>query len=198
MLFTEHLVSLNGLHQAGFHQWAFYPGMLFGAKEKWWGDRELRPRPHEGVDLCLYTDRAGRPSRLDESSRIPVMLDGEIVKVEKDFLGESVYVDHEVDDGRGRNLWTMYGHTKPAEHVRAGRRVRRGEIIATLTKIEGGATALFAHLHLTMAWVSAGIALHEIHWEALHDPRTSILLDPLHAMKCPYKILDPEVSAKTR
>lgn len=196
-LFNEHLVTCNGLRRAGFDQWAFYPGMLFGAREKWWGDRGRRPRPHEGIDLCLYTDKAGKPFRLDASSRIPVMLDGEIVKIEEDFLGESIYVGHAIDDGLGRRLWTMYGHTKPAEHVRAGRGVRQGEIIAILTKVDEETTALFTHLHLSMAWVSTAIALHEINWETLHDPSISILLDPLHAMSCPYRILDPEVSLKS-
>ena len=193
-LFAEQLVNCNGLRQAGFEQWAFYAGMLFGAKEKWWGDRGLRPRPHEGIDLCLYTDKAGRPFRLVESSRIPVMLDGEIAKIEEDLLGDSVYVGHPIDDGRGRRLWTVYGHTNPAEHIAPGRRVQQGEIIATLTMVDGRTSTLFAHLHLSMAWVSTAIALHEINWETLHDPGISVLLDPLHAMRCPYRILDPEAS----
>jgi hypothetical protein len=121
-----------------------------------------------------------------------MMFDGEIIKIAEDFLGESVYVGHAIHNGGGRRLWTIYGHTQPAGPIRGGGRVRKGEIIATLTKVDEKASGLFTHLHLSMAWVSRAIAPHEVSWETLHDPAISILLDPLHAMNCPYRILDPE------
>ena len=121
--FSEQLLECNGLREAGFDQWAFSPGMLFKAPGKWWGDRGTRARPHEGIDLCLYTDETGRPFALDESTRIPVMFDGEIIKIEEDFLGQSVYVAHAIDDGHGRRLWTIYGHTRPADHIQPGDRL---------------------------------------------------------------------------
>jgi hypothetical protein len=61
----------NGLRDAGFDRWAFHPGMLFGAREKWWGDWGRCPRPHEGIDLVLYTNEPGHLLELDESARIP-------------------------------------------------------------------------------------------------------------------------------
>ncbi len=36
-----------------------------------------------------------------------------------------------------------------------------------------------------------------INWETLHDPGIAILLDPLHAMDCPYRILDPDASLES-
>ncbi len=124
--FSERVLECNGLREAGFDRWAFCPGMLFGAPEKWWGDRGARPSPHEGMDLCLYTNEPGHLLELDESTCIPVMFDGEVTKIEKDYLGQSVYVGHAIDDGHGRRLWTMYGHTTPLEDVRPGTRVRQG------------------------------------------------------------------------
>ncbi len=35
--FSDCLVRCNGLSRAGFEEWVFYPGMLFGALEAWWG-----------------------------------------------------------------------------------------------------------------------------------------------------------------
>lgn len=126
-LFSEHLVTCNSLRQAGLEQWAFYPGMLFGATEKWWGDRGRRPRPHEGIDLCLYTDKAGRAFRLHESSRIPVMLDGEIVKIEEDFLGKSVYLDS-VPDLPGPRLFLPL-QTRPAQFSDGTPRSRENPVL---------------------------------------------------------------------
>ncbi len=193
----EQLVEQNGLREAGFDLWAFHPDMLFGARRKWWGDRGPRPSPHEGIDLCLFTDKSGRPHRLDESCRVPVAFEGEIIKIEKDFLGESVYVAHGMEDGQGRRLWTLYGHTKPAEGLGAGKSVRQGEIIATFTKVGKKAAGLVCHLHLSMAWVSTTTAFDKISWEALQDPGVAVLIDPLHAMGCPYRILDPDVSVQS-
>jgi murein DD-endopeptidase MepM/ murein hydrolase activator NlpD len=195
--FADALADCNGLRGAGFVRWAFTPGMLFAAPEKWWGDRGLRPRPHEGVDLCLYLDESGRIFALDASARIPVMLDGTVRKIEKDYLGQSVYVDHAVDDGDGRSLWTMYGHTAPLDHVRPGTSVRQGEIIASLPEKNKKATGPRPHLHLTIAWVYPERALRELGWETLHDRGIALLIDPLQAMGCPYRILDPGVSPES-
>jgi hypothetical protein len=168
--------------------------MLFLAPDKWWGDRGSRTSLHEGIDLCLYTDEAGRLLELDPSTRIPVMYDGEVAKVEKDYLGQSVYVDHHIDNGHGRRLWTMYGHTKPLDPVRPGERVRRGEIIASLTEKRAKSKGPRPHLHLTVAWVSPERAFRELNWATLHDPEISVLIDPLHAMNCAYTMLDPDAS----
>jgi murein DD-endopeptidase MepM/ murein hydrolase activator NlpD len=186
------MIERNGLGETGFERWAFYPEMLFGAQGKWWGDRGRRPRPHEGIDLGLYTDKAGQALRLPESSRIPVMFDGEIIKIEEDFLGESLYLGHEIDDGQGRQLFTIYGHTKPENVVRTGERFRQGEVIATLSPADRRIAGVPAHLHLSLAWVSKTQASEELNWELLHDPRVAILLDPLRVMDCPYKILAPD------
>ena len=195
--FSEQFVERNRLREAGFDRWAFHPDMLFGARDKWWGDRGPRPRPHEGIDLCVYTDRQGRPVVLGESTRIPVMFDGEIIKVEEDFLGKSIYVIHAVDDGKGRRLCTLYGHTAPLEHIGPGTRVREGEIIGSFPEKRKKTPGPRPHLHLTIAWVSPERALGELRWETLHDPGIAVLLDPLHAMGCPYRILDPDVSLQS-
>ena len=192
--YSECLLECNGLRKAGFQCWAFQPGMLFWAQEKWWGDRGTRPSPHEGIDLCLYTDEPGHLLELDESTRIPVMFDGEITKIEKDYLGQSVYVSHGIHDGQGRSLWTMYGHMKPAGQIKPGERVRQGDIIASLTVERKKTTGPRPHLHLTMAWVSPERALRELNWETLHDPGIAVLIDPLHVIHCTYKILDADAS----
>lgn len=192
--FSKRLLECNGLHEDGFERWAFHPGMLFGAREKWWGDRGTRPSPHEGIDLCLYTNKPGHLLELDESTRIPVMFDGEVTKIEKDYLGQSVYVGHAIDDGHGRRLWTMYGHMRLADHIKPGVRVSQGDIIASLTRVREKTTGPRPHLHLTMAWVSPERAFRELNWETLHDPGIAVLLDPLHAMDCMYNILDPDAS----
>ena len=193
--FSDCLVERNGLRESGFEAWAFFPGMLFGAQGKWWGDLGPRARPHEGIDLCLYVDSTGRPFRVSESFRIPAMFSGEIVGIEEDFLGKSVFLGHEINDGQGRKLYTVYGHTKPAKGVRTGTRFRQGETIATLENGKNRNRRVFAHLHLSVAWVSTSHPPDRINWETLADPEKAILLDPLKAIDCPHRVLRPGTSS---
>jgi hypothetical protein len=124
------------------------------------------------------------------------MFDGEIVRIEEDFLGKSLYVGHRIGDGQGSQLFTIYGHTEPADEVRTGGRVRQGEVIATLSSAENRPAGVFAHLHLSVAWISETQPSEELNWERLHDPEVAILLDPLHVMDCPYRILASDTLVK--
>ncbi|NVM22508.1 MAG: hypothetical protein HWN68_12100 [Desulfobacterales bacterium] len=85
--FSEYLVRCNGLDELGFEEWLFHPGMLFGALDRWWADGGNRAKPHEGLDLCLYRGLGGHNRSLDERTKIPLTYDGEIVKIDDDFLG---------------------------------------------------------------------------------------------------------------
>jgi murein DD-endopeptidase MepM/ murein hydrolase activator NlpD len=195
-LFSDRLVECNGLRKAGFEEWAFYPGMLFGARRKWWGDRGRRLRPHEGIDLCFFAGKAAGHFRLDESSRIPAMFDGEVLGVEEDFLGRSLFLGHDIDDGQGRRLFTIYGHTAPGSRVRTGRRLRQGEILGSLSKTDGNPAGVLPHLHLSMAWVSTACGPDGIDWARLHAPGVAVFLDPLHAIEGPHKTLRSDAPVK--
>ena len=88
------LLAENGLEQNEFEYWVFCNGMLFNSPDKWWGDFGLRDFPHEGIDLCQLKDRSGRIHRLDEKTRIPVMHDGVIKAMFKDYLGQALIIEH--------------------------------------------------------------------------------------------------------
>jgi hypothetical protein len=124
------------------------------------------------------------------------MYDGEVIRIEEDFLGLSVFVCHGYHDGQGGQLCTIYGHTNPVKGVRAGKGFGQGEIIATLTEVERSTTNVFTHLHLTAAWVSKAFPLDELNWKTLNDPHIATLLDPLRAMNCRHTVLDPEGKPK--
>ena len=86
--FTGMLIEENSLDPSGFERWIFCRGMLFNSSQKWWGDHGRRDYPHEGIDLCLYQDRSGRIRRINENTRIPVMHDGVVKAIFKDYLGQ--------------------------------------------------------------------------------------------------------------
>jgi len=48
--------TIDEIALSEFREWLFSPGMLFQAAGKWWGNKGLRDRRHEGLDLLLYKD----------------------------------------------------------------------------------------------------------------------------------------------
>jgi len=131
--FTEMLIEENALDQSGFESWIFCHGMLFDSPDKWWGDHGLRDYPHEGIDLCLYRDRANRIRRITEKTRIPVMQDGVVKAIFKDYLGKAVIIEHEysgIDTGR---FISFYAHINPRSEIEDGVIVKKGDIIALYT-----------------------------------------------------------------
>jgi murein DD-endopeptidase MepM/ murein hydrolase activator NlpD len=185
--FTRFLAEYNRLDETGFEKWIFYAGMLFNSPEKWWGNRGNRANPHEGLDICFYRNKKGELLRLDETTKIPALYDGEIVKIGDDFLGKSVYMRHAVFDGRGNQLYTAYGHTNPCD-IRVGGVAKEGDIVGTIGKIRKK-TPLIPHLHISVAWIPAQYPPEQLDWPIIGDPDISVLLDPLKIISCDYEVL---------
>ena len=176
--FTEALVRENGLDVRGFSTWFFYPGMEFGARETWWGDRKKRTRPHEGIDLCFYRGAEDVIFSLECGVRIPVLYDGTVVNIIDDFIGKTIIMQHSFPYAEEGMFLTLYGHTRPAEGLDTGESVKAGDVVATLAAAAGPRGPL-AHLHLTLAWTSELIPCDVLNWAMIGDPDIFHLADPL-------------------
>lgn len=188
--FSKYLVDCNNLHVQGFTRWVFYRGMLFNAREKWWGHGGNRNNPHEGLDLCFYLDTEGRFRRLTAGVRVPVMYSGEVVKIEDDFLGKSVYMRHDLYDARGNRLCTIYGHTAPDSHVHTGTSLGEGDVFAALADAGGKRVKAPPHLHISVAWVPVSITDERLGWKVVSDPDVVSLVDPLELLACEYEVVE--------
>ncbi len=188
-LFHERLVFLNNLDSLGFKEWIFHPAMLFGSLQKWWGDSGKRQRPHEGLDLCLYRTREGNIDYLTGETKIPVVFAGQIIKVSDDFLGQSVFVGHDVYDSDGRQLYTIYGHIKPGNNIRPGKRLSEGDVIGVITGTGDSEAFTPRHFHVSVAWIPNIMHVPELGWQTINDPTRVVLLDPLSVIECPYSIV---------
>jgi hypothetical protein len=186
--FGEYLIVCNGLSGLGFETWLFYPGMLFNARERWWGNGGSRDRPHEGLDLCFYKDSRGQTRNLNKDTQIPVMYTGEVVKIEDDFLGESIYVSHDIYDSRGNRLLTVYGHTKPGNRINVGRSLREGDMFAAVADTGGERIKAPSHLHISVAWVPPSVSYEKLDWGAISAPAVACLVDPLEIISCRYEV----------
>jgi murein DD-endopeptidase MepM/ murein hydrolase activator NlpD len=177
--FMEFMLEHNRPRMDGFKGWVFHPGMLFQAQEKWWGDQGPRAVPHEGLDLYSFDFDGGRVKTLDRQTQIPAAFAGQVVKIDRDFLGKSIYISHAMYTDDGRQLLSAVGHTVPRDGLQTGQQVTAGEIIAAVSGFSGQKSNLPPHLHLTFAWVPVDVRVEQLTWKNLgHDPGIR-LIDPL-------------------
>lgn len=176
--FSQYLVVLNRPHLDNFQKWLFLPGMLFNSLEKWWGDHGSRLTPHEGLDLCRFQEVSGNQRTLDRHTKIPAAFAGEIVKIHRDFLGQSIFIRHEIFDGRGRSLYSAYGHTKP-RNIEVGSQVAEGAALATISDPASRKLAVPPHVHLTFAWLPSNIDIKDLNWDNIGKNSDITLIDPL-------------------
>ena len=187
--FTEYMVRENGLDRRGFRAWVFLRSMLFGAEGKWWGDRGKRTSPHEGLDVCLFSDARRSLFRLKEGTRIPAMCDGTVVAIIDDFLGVSIVLEHRLPDHGGRFLM-IYGHMVVREGLRAGSGVRETEVIGTLVDPGTSRGDIYPHLHVSLARPSAGMSYDRLTWRDLNDPGLFTMIDPLAVIGGSYRVIE--------
>jgi len=188
--FTRMLIEENALDQSGFELWLFCHGMLFNSPDKWWGDHGRRDFPHEGIDLCLYRDHFGRIRRIDEKTRIPVMREGAVKAMFKDFLGQAIIIEHENFDSNSGRFISFYAHTKPLSSIEVGMNVKEGDIIATLGDTDNSKANIIPHLHFSLGLVSKFFSYDEFVWNTIRIPEMIILLDPLPVIDWPYQALE--------
>jgi hypothetical protein len=187
--FTEYLLQKNFMYEGYFKKWVFYPGMLFASQDKWWGDLKNRNRPHEGLDILLYSDYKDRIVSIDQTTRIPAMFDGIIAKVMSDLLGKSVLIEHCRDSENKRRFCTIYAHTNPEQKIDAGIRIKEGDVIATISGAGKQKAAISPHLHISVAWIDDFISYDNLDWNIIGSSKGVNLLDPIGVIGGPYCVV---------
>jgi murein DD-endopeptidase MepM/ murein hydrolase activator NlpD len=160
--------------------------------DKWWGDHGRRDYPHEGIDLCLYKDRFEKMRRIDVDTRIPVMHDGVVKAILKDFLGQALIIEHEYSRSNTGRFISFYAHTKPHAAVVVGTIVKEGDVIATLADTANSKSKILPHLHFSLGLPSRSFSYEGFVWNTLRIPEMIIMLDPLPVIDWPYQALDAE------
>jgi hypothetical protein len=189
IMFCGYMVDCNNLHAKGFSCWAFYPGMLFQSMERWWGNGGNRNKSHEGIDLCLYRDTSGNIYCLDKAAQIPVLYKGFIKRIIDDYLGKTVFVAHDIHDGKGNQFYTIYGHLELLEGIESGLILEEGRIFASITDGEKKRLSILPHVHISVAWIPENFPLANLNWEVMNESPRITLLNPLNFFNGNYTIL---------
>ena len=188
--FTEMLIKANAPDLGDFDRWIFCEGMLFSSPDKWWGDYGRRDFPHEGIDLCLYIDSSGRMRRLDDKSRFPVMADGTVRAIFKDYLGKAVIIEHQVSADRTEKYISFYAHTNPDPHIGIGTVVKAGDMMGSLADTSHSKARIRPHLHFTIGLPTKFFSYDGLVWNTIRKPELMTLLDPLPVIDWPHQKLE--------
>lgn len=165
------LADINGFPPG---QWVLEPGMGFGDRIKWWGDRGPRAAAHNGLDLKFYREAGDNVRFMDGRSLVPVMAEGEVINIVSDFLGRSVFIAH--GDDNGLTLVSAFGHLIPNDEIVPGAHLKRGDIIGKLSEYDG--MPVPPHLHYSL--IESGSAdIRGIDWPTLETSGSTRFLDPL-------------------
>ena len=182
--YGDYVLECNGMDRDGFVEWVFLPGMLFGSCERWWGRGGARGKPHEGLDFAQFRDGTGQVRRLNVGTLVPAMYGGEVVRVGEDYLGETVYLRHWIDDGCGRTLHTVYGHVRVRGDHRRLASVGAGEVLGSIADPGARDRKVPAHLHVTAAWIPNSLIAERLTWVTVAALGMGEILDPLDLMAC--------------
>lgn len=189
--FGKAFARQNRLFEQQFLEWAFYPGMLFNSREKWWGDKGQRQRPHEGLDIGFFLDLLRKPVPISNHAIVPVMFQGEVLAFgEDDFFGYTLYVKHPAMQDRGKVLCTIYGHVTPHPDLYPGKIVETGETLASISDFGKPKSGITAHLHLSVAWIVQSSTKETLTWKMINDPREVQLIDPMVFFTDSYSVID--------
>jgi hypothetical protein len=167
--------------------------MLFNSPEKWWEDGGQRNELHQGADFCFYRKRSGTLCSLSETTIVPAVYSGRIVKIIEDFVGKSIIMIHERYKNSGEQLLSVCGHTEPLGGITRGVMINDGQSIATITNFNVKNAKMTSHVHISIGWISRSLNYELLDWDMLSDPHMVTLLDPLAFMDCNYIVVDETI-----
>ncbi|BHH85993.1 peptidoglycan DD-metalloendopeptidase family protein [Desulforhopalus sp. 52FAK] len=162
---------------AGMKRLYLYPGMEFRSEIKWWADTGQRATPHEGVDICYFIDSNGQECRVTSELRVPVMARGRVLTIIKDYLGETVFLDHQYE--QLSRFVSIYAHITPLPDLKNGDTVYAGDVIGTVTDTKGKKNRIPAHLHISLMTIAKEVPAEKFDWDMLSYPEDAKLIDPL-------------------
>jgi hypothetical protein len=127
------------------------------------------------LDLRFYENHDGRLETISEGTKIPLIYEGRIVRIIKDFLGYTIFAAHEMFD-QGAQLFTIYAHVQPATDVQIDRFLSEGKVIANLAGTKN--MKVPAHLHLSLAFIPKTVRVENLTWQILDEFEDIIFLNP--------------------
>ncbi len=172
--FLRTLQDCNNLDTLQY--WIFHDGMHFSDSCQWWNRTKKRPCPHEGLDLVYYLNSAGKQHFFQPGTLIPAIFDGIVVHDHQDFLGQTLYIQHEQFQQNSKTLYSIYAHI--AINNKLPQKIVRYSPIGVIAEVPDS-SPVPSHLHLSMAWIENTLNINSINWNNIANHESVRLVDPL-------------------
>jgi len=130
--------------------------------------------------LIKYRDGAGKPRVLEPGCLVPLPYSGRIVRIVPDYLAETVFIRHEIEDVRGRCLYTAFGHVTPASDLKLNSQHYVATPIARIAP-QKKKSPLPPHLHVSFIWLPPDYPLDRLDWPELEGAEEAEFVEPLLA-----------------
>jgi murein DD-endopeptidase MepM/ murein hydrolase activator NlpD len=147
--------------------------MLFLSQKKWWADFGTRHARHEGLDIGIFMNRAGKLEWLETTTKIPAMASGRVINVCDDFLGQSVVVEH-CSNPTSRGV-SVYSHLKVPGTIVPGKDIEQNEIIGRIADTTGRRSGIHCHLHISLMEIKNFIPDRNINWHIMGEPDPGVV-----------------------
>ena len=172
----------KGMGIDDFEGWLIEDGMGYkkdhGTKE-WWNREKSKERinPHEGVDFCWYKGKEVQQVKHGQS--IPLISDGILDGIVKDFLGHTFLFRTSFTDEDQRPLYIAYAHSSENKGIELeiGKSYKKDDELLVIAESQYKTPS---HLHLSIFWAKKGFKLQTFDWTTV-NVETSILefINPL-------------------
>jgi hypothetical protein len=109
---------------------------------------------------------------------VPALLSGQMVHFHRDFLGETIYIQHPEMRHKGTVLHTLYGHLQPGSASLHPFVFKKGQELGAIS-FPPQSNAVPAHLHISCAWIEEDLPLNGLNWGTLAANSGAVFIDPL-------------------
>lgn len=168
----------NGFGIENFQHWLMEYGMGYLETKQWWMplSANQRPYPHEGVDLYSYM--AADVSQVKAGQPIPMICDGVLAAIHKDFIGFTFLVRTNITDPNKRTLYLAYAHVAPApdRELTVNTKVYQGDQPLVIASSQYKCPA---HLHLSTFWAKPDFDPLEFDWATVNENNKIELVKPV-------------------
>lgn len=119
-----------------------------------------------------------KTSRVAALMLVPALLSGKMVHFHRDFLGETIYIQHPEMRHKGTVLHSLYGHLQPGSAPPHPFVLKKGQELGAINS-PPESRAVPAHLHISCAWIEEDLPLTGLNWDTLAANSGTVFIDPL-------------------
>lgn len=129
--------------------------------------------------MCFYEREGGEIQSLGSGLKVPPVQAGTVVRICKDFLGQTVVLSHGRTGPESGELLSLYAHLQPDQDMSIGGWVFAEDILGKTVQSDALPPGMQPHLHISLAWNEWPMDYDHLEWPRLSRWEGVRFIDPL-------------------